>query len=352
MRISLYRLAVPQRFNCCDQNGVDRAAPQLTIAAKDRTNRALIQIDRLMAKRLATIPRYGLYGEKETAGWAEMIGFERIRERSAIYDFHIKPHRHEGLFQILYVQHGSGTAFADDRRWQLAAGSLVVVPSNTVHGFEFSSDIEGQVVTAAQQPLERFTAASAPGLLSTIRQPAHLNIAASPRHGDAIEALLDAIRRESQVSLPGQFAAGIALLLALFVQIARLHAAQKVYDDGAPSRRAMLIEQFRAMVDARFRCAMSISASAQELGITAGQLSRLCRDTLGMSSRDILNARILQEAERELIYSNLSVKQIAGTLGFEDDAYFGRFFRKHRKLTPLAFRRHARGQLARRPRAD
>lgn len=35
----------------------------------------------------------------------------------------------------------------------------------------------------------------------------------------------------------------------------------------------------------------------------------------GMSSRDILNARILSESERELIYSSPSVKQIASVLG-------------------------------------
>lgn len=300
----------------------------------------------MMKTANARIPQYVLYGDDNSAGWAEMIGFERIHERSSVYDFHIAPHRHDGLFQILYIQQGSGTAFADGMRWPLRTGSLVVMPSNTVHGFDFSRDVDGQVITAAQRPLEILASASAPALLGAIRQAAVIDVNAAPRHREALEALLDAVQRESRTASTGQIAAGTALLFALFVQITRIQETQSIYDGRSHSRSATLIERFRAMVDARFREGLSIDACAKELGITAGQLSRLCRDTLGMSSRDILNARILQEAERELIYSSLSVKQIAATLGFADDAYFGRFFRKHRQLTPVAFRNHAREQLA------
>lgn len=84
--------------------------------------------------------------------------------------------------------------------------------------------------------------------------------------------------------------------------------------------------------------------------MTAGQLSRLCREMLGMSSLDVMNARIVQEAERELVYSTLAVKQVAAVLGFEDEAYFGRFFRKHTGTTPSEFRNAARQRLAMRAR--
>ena len=46
------------------------------------------------------------------------------------------------------------------------------------------------------------------------------------------------------------------------------------------------------------------------------------------------------------MYSSLSVKQIAATLGFEDEAYFGRFFKKHTGQRPSDFRAQARRQLA------
>ena len=65
-----------------------------------------------------------------------------------------------------------------------------------------------------------------------------------------------------------------------------------------------------------------------------------------MSAQDVVNARVVHEAQRELVYSSLSVKQIAAELGFEDEAYFGRFFKKHTGQRPTDFRREARAQLA------
>jgi len=46
------------------------------------------------------------------------------------------------------------------------------------------------------------------------------------------------------------------------------------------------------------------------------------------------------------VYSTLAVKQIAGLLGFADEAYFGRFFRKQTGTTPSEFRQAARQRLA------
>jgi len=75
--------------------------------------------------------------------------------------------------------------------------------------------------------------------------------------------------------------------------------------------------------------------------VTAGQLSRRCREALGLSGLDVINARLLHEAQRDLVYTHLPIKQLAAELGFEDDAYFSRFFRKHMGISPTAFRSRA-----------
>ena len=65
-----------------------------------------------------------------------------------------------------------------------------------------------------------------------------------------------------------------------------------------------------------------------------------------MSTQDVVNARVVHEAQRDLVYSSLSVKQVAADLGFDDEAYFGRFFKKHTGHRPTEFRVMARKQLA------
>ena len=50
------------------------------------------------------------------------------------------------------------------------------------------------------------------------------------------------------------------------------------------------------------------------------------------------NDRILLEAKRLLVHTNLSIKEIGQELGFEDPAYFVRYFKKNSETTPVEFR--------------
>lgn len=295
------------------------------------------------------VPNYALYGHEAQPRWLEMVHFERIHERSSMHHFDITPHLHDGLIQVLYVTSGHGEAVIDGTRWSVRAPMLVVVPTRHVHGFRFSPDIDGPVVTAAQQPLESLAGIGAPTLLPHIRHPRVMSVELVPRHAEALMPLFDAIERETRLHLPEQVSAGTALLMALFVQIARLTALMRHDDDtdgAGRTRKALQVERFRASVEARFRERWSIDRYAEEMGMSAGQLSRICRDLMGMSALDVVNARVVQQAERELVYSTLGIQQIAETLGFADDAYFGRFFKKHTGRTPTEFRQAAHHQLS------
>jgi AraC family transcriptional activator of pobA len=52
----------------------------------------------------------------------------------------------------------------------------------------------------------------------------------------------------------------------------------------------------------------------------------------------MLQLRLLIEAERQLRYTSMPVAQVAFYLGFDDPAYFSRFFMRRMGLTPRAFR--------------
>jgi AraC family transcriptional activator of pobA len=52
----------------------------------------------------------------------------------------------------------------------------------------------------------------------------------------------------------------------------------------------------------------------------------------------LINQRLLLEAKRNLVYTTLTVYQVADSLGFSEPAYFSRFFKRATGLTPKAFR--------------
>ena len=53
---------------------------------------------------------------------------------------------------------------------------------------------------------------------------------------------------------------------------------------------------------------------------------------------DFIKNRIILEAKRQLLYSEYSVKEVAFDLGFNDPAYFTRFFTKATQKSPLNFK--------------
>ena len=68
-------------------------------------------------------------------------------------------------------------------------------------------------------------------------------------------------------------------------------------------------------------------------------LNTLCRALAGQSALQIVHQRIVLEAKRDLIYTSLTINQLADSLGFADPAYFSRFFRRMTGLSPRDFRR-------------
>lgn len=287
------------------------------------------------------IPNYDLYGEQATPGWSSSFNFEWIPQRSKIYNWTIQPHRHDSFLQILYLKSGYVEVQIDEVKTRADAPCLLVIPSGHVHGFNFSKTIDGPVVTVSQKALESVAASVMPELLETIRTPRILSLQSEMRYIGQLMPLFLSIEQESHTHAIGQMAAGMSLLLALLVQVNRITKLSGLAESQTHhtiSRKTRQLEKFRSLIDRDFRKQHSLQIYANEIGVTVGHLSRLCREVLGRSSLEVINARILQEAERELVYTSVSIQQLAHELGFDDDAYFARFFKKHTGVSPKIYR--------------
>jgi AraC family transcriptional activator of pobA len=292
-----------------------------------------------------TIPNYALYGDQDPVRWSNLLDFEWIPKRSLAYNWNISPHKHDAFIQILFMTEGSADVILDSARLTAIAPCLIVIPAQTVHGFVFTKNVNGPVVTAAQGPLESVAALLMPELLALLRKPALIALNAEDVHAQGLMPIFLAIERETQVNAPGLMAAGLSLLNALCVQIARLSNAEVSTAPKANTRKVAQIEKFRALVEQNYKKHWPITNYAEQMGITSGQLTRLCREELDLSSMDVINARLVHEARRDLVYTTASIKQLSFSLGFADETYFGRFFRKHTGLSPREFRAQALNSL-------
>lgn len=284
-------------------------------------------------------PLYGLYGELGQDVELDGLHLESIADRSRLHNWEIQPHRHATLFQLLLIERGQAHVEIDSQAQRLPGPAAVWVPPFVVHGFSFTPQTRGHVVTLDQARLRKL-----PGPACGLREAlGHVRALSLQGHPEALRTL-----RAGVFSLRTEYAAGHAwrsqalegAVLVLAAAVARLPRLAEVPTAQAVRHgRAMQhLARFREQVERRFREHPTLAALAEPLGITATQLNRLCREHLRCSALDVLHQRLLLEAKRELGYTTLQVSQISDGLGFSDPAYFTRFFRRHAGVAPSRWR--------------
>ncbi|WP_200814401.1 AraC family transcriptional regulator [Parabacteroides sp. Marseille-P3160] len=103
-------------------------------------------------------------------------------------------------------------------------------------------------------------------------------------------------------------------------------------------KRTQLI-RFINLIDENYQKGLTITEYAQLLHISTRTLSDLTNQLLGKSPSLMIQERIILEAQRMLLYSELNVNQIEYRLGFDDPSYFVKYFKKHTKVSPSEFRK-------------
>ncbi|NJB81588.1 helix-turn-helix domain-containing protein [Wenyingzhuangia aestuarii] len=100
-----------------------------------------------------------------------------------------------------------------------------------------------------------------------------------------------------------------------------------------------LFKDFSLLVEQNFKSMHAVSEYAERLALSPKSLTKNFQRVGAESPSDFIKNRILLEAKRQLIYTDVPVKEIAYDLGYNDAAYFTRFFTKAENKSPLQFRK-------------
>lgn len=277
--------------------------------------------------RRTAIKSWNLFGE--TGDLPDMVHCERIAARSKLYNWELAPHRHARLHQVLLVETGGGTAFIEGESWRLQPRKLVNVPAGAVHAFSFKPATDGYVVTMAAEMLDEVLR-EREGLRNMLSRPLAL------KGGNDIRKVLAEIFIEYAGMRFGRahvLRSHSSLLVGL---VAR--AIAQTGETAAETAASPLLRKFEALVDEHFIEHWKVNDYAREIGVAAGHLSRVARESVGVSASRFIEARIIREARRLLAFTALPVAEIAYELGFVDPAYFTRVFTRATGYSPRAFR--------------
>lgn len=292
------------------------------------------------------VPAFALYGEPgdPVPDGSEMLHIEPIPSRSRLYHWEIDAHVHRGLHQVVWVQRGRADVDLDESHTRCDAPAAIVIPPGVVHAFRFAPDTDGFVLTMSPRSLvEGDLPAAGEALHTLFAAPRVLALDAQAPDAQRTAALLETLLAEFRA--PGTAGAPVPVWLAraaiwrlaqLAAQVQRVERADRVRPHRA------LFARFLALVEAHHLEHWPIGRYASQLGLSPARLNRLARAETGLNAQAVVHDRLLREACRRLVYVAAPVSRLAFELGFDDPAYFSRFFKRGTGVAPSEYReRHA-----------
>ena len=293
-----------------------------------------------MTRAQRRIPDYFLYGEARRGVPDRFVHVETIEARSARHHWRIDPHLHRCMHQMVIISHGRGIARAEGNVVQFQPPALTFAPAGAVHAYEFEPGTLGFVISFAEELLADLAHRES-GIARLFAAPQTLEMSGRTPGTAALMRHTRALARECARPGPGSALAREGWLSIVLAQALRVSQSLLQPTDAALTRSRQLVTRFRNLIESGFRTNRPIAEYARTLQASEARLRNACLAAAGQPPVQLLHARVLLEAKRQLIYTALPVTEIAYALGFGDPAYFTRFFTRRAGVSPRGYR--ARG---------
>ncbi len=246
---------------------------------------------------------------------------------------YLVPHRRD-FFSFFLVTSGYLKHSIDFQRITTRAGELFFLAPHQVHLVEGANLIAG---IGAACKHELFSPSEDP--LPILQNPKQIHKLALDRGqarliGQHLKGMLAEYQNHEAFS--GDILKSSLSTLLFF--LSRVYQQQERLPEPAKPEETKMLKKFKDLVDSQWNRPLTVDSCEQALYLGAGKLNQLTKKQTGKSASELIQEKRLLEAKRLLLYSLDSVKEISYQTGFEDPAYFNRFFRRWTQSTPLQFR--------------
>ena len=285
------------------------------------------------------IPHFDLYGEETDYTDPHFIHIEEIADRSSENGWEISPHRHGKMLQILCMYSGRLNASLDSETYNLTDSCALAIPPGTVHGFRFSPDTEGFVLTVAESVLTGQQSLPDREFLAFFLQlPQVIKLDPNNEIFSQLLQYASYISREIASSTPDHVLTSTWLVKLLLMALRRqLELSQFSVLSGKAAGEALL--GFRQLLEQHFRDQWTVKQYANALHLSESTLNRMCNEAFGQAAKSIISRRLITAIKRRLIFTHQPLEQIAYSLGYKDPSYFSRFFKQQTGLSPSRYRK-------------
>ena len=255
-------------------------------------------------------------------------------------EHNLMPHLHD-FYSIFWIESGEAIHATEFVEYSLKPDTILFVPPGLKHRMYIDKSVGGIYILFNEDfiqynrknyvPLKEYRLFNNSDFKSLI--------SVAPEKRAKLFNITEMIFDEIQYS--DDYSQDIILnLLHLFLLESRRifdeqNQEQKVGPDTTPDTT---IIKFKQLIEENFTIEKNVSPYAEMLNINSSCLNELTKRTTGITAGELIRNRVIDETKKLLYSSSLSGKEIAFQLGFDDPAYFSRFFKKYTGVTLKEFR--------------
>lgn len=291
-------------------------------------------------KKNTNIPILNLPGTSSRSYENSLIHCESLNTLASFFGRSMQAHRHDRHYQLHYIKSGKVHLSLGEDEYNDEGPLIFLTPPPIPHSFITEPTAHGVVVTVHQSVIQDLLQALSKDELHlesiciTLSQvSATLN-----HHKEQLLLGLKGINLATENNQAEHYSSTIMYwtklifinLIPLLEKIPAIRPSHHSY--------SQIFRTYLELIEENFKKHLPIDFYANQLNITEAKLNTICRIVSNSSSKQLIYDRIIQESKYLLNYTGMYVKEIAFELGFQDPAYFTRFFTNYIGLTPTKYR--------------
>lgn len=244
-------------------------------------------------------------------------------------DWQSLPHTHQ-FSELFYVLSGEGAFYIEDDKIPVKADDLMIINPHVEHTEK----------TLPNDPME-YIVFGVEGLAFSFIDPDQDNTKGYSFYSYGSDKnqfinFAQLMMREFQEKKPGFEKVCHGLLQVLLVYISRKQNLSVISDSSFQlSKECALAKRY---IDANYAKNITLDSLAEITHINKFYLAHSFTECIGQSPINYLTDRRLEACKELLTSSNLSVAQVASSVGFSSQSYFSQIFRKKTGMTPRQYR--------------
>lgn len=127
-----------------------------------------------------------------------------------------------------------------------------------------------------------------------------------------------------------------SLLYYILIKLNRIYSA--CFNISEETEANHLVFLFKQLLVTNIKEQRSIDFYTKKLRISRVTLNKHIKSQFGINVSQMIDLFLISEIKCALIYSDLSIKEIASKFSFSEPNHLARFFKKHSQMTPVEYR--------------